>query len=48
LRIFHSAHSRLYYTSRYTNGRCAMWRMSDGQALIFVATIAIGVALLLA
>jgi hypothetical protein len=28
--------------------RCAMWRMSSGQALIFVAAVAIAVALLLA
>jgi hypothetical protein len=28
--------------------RCAMWRMSSVQALIFVAAVAIAVALLLA
>ncbi|WP_256378747.1 hypothetical protein [Bradyrhizobium sp. URHD0069] len=28
--------------------RCAMWRMSSAQALIFIAAVAIAVALLLA
>jgi hypothetical protein len=28
-------------------GRCAMWRMSNAQALIFIAVVAIAVALLL-
>jgi hypothetical protein len=30
------------------NGWCATWRMSNAQALIFVAAVAIAVALLLA
>jgi hypothetical protein len=30
-----------------TERRCAMWRMSNAQALIFVAAVAIGVALAL-
>jgi hypothetical protein len=46
MKIFAIAQSRLYFMRVGTQRRCAMWRMSSGQALIFVAAVAIAVALL--
>jgi hypothetical protein len=46
LRIFHSAHSRLYYIPVGTQRRRTIWMLSTMQALIFIAAVAIAVALL--
>jgi hypothetical protein len=45
--IFAIHASRLNYVPCCTQRRCAMWRLSDAQALIFIAAVAIAVALLL-
>jgi hypothetical protein len=47
MRIFAFAHSRLYFVLAHTQRRRAMWRMSNAQALIFVAAVVVIVALLL-
>jgi hypothetical protein len=41
LNIFTLFHSRLYFMPVGTQRRCAMWRMSNAQALIFIAVVVI-------
>jgi hypothetical protein len=45
--IFAYKQSRLYFMRVGTQRRSAMWRLSNAQALIFVAAVAVMVALLL-
>ena len=44
--ICHCAIPVLFYAGRYTIGGCAMWRMSNAKALIFVDAVIIGVPFL--
>jgi hypothetical protein len=46
MNIFANHHTVLNYVPRCTQRRCAMWRLSDAQALIFVAAVVVMVALL--